>query len=90
MRVKKQLEVSPKGIDALMRASEIRYRRLFNVARDGMLTSDSGTRKIMDANPSATGLSGCQGGKLPGKELWQIGLLQDGGASRAAFVGEAL
>src|ERR1043166_948492 len=70
---------------AAMRASEIRYRRLFEAARDGILMVDPGTRKITDANPFMTDLLGYSHEELLGKELWQIGLLRDEEASRAAF-----
>lgn len=68
-----------------MRASEIRYRRLFEAARDGILILDPGTRKITDANPFMTELLGYAHEELLGKELWEIGLLQDEKASRTAF-----
>jgi PAS domain S-box-containing protein len=68
-----------------MRASEIRYRRLFEAARDGILILDPDTRKITDANPFMTELLGYPHEELLGKELWQIGLLKDEQASRAAF-----
>jgi len=70
---------------AAMRASEIRYRRLFEAARDGILIVDPETRKITDANPFMTELLGYPHEELLGKELWQIGLLKDEQASRAAF-----
>jgi PAS domain-containing protein len=41
-----------------MRASEIRYRRLFEAARDGILILDPTTRRITDANPFMTELLG--------------------------------
>src|SRR6185369_9023006 len=68
-----------------MRASEIRYRRLFEAARDGILILDPDTRKITDANPFMTELLGYPHAELVGKELWQIGLLKDEQASRLAF-----
>ena len=67
------------------RASEIRYRRLFEAARDGILLVDPKTRKIVDANPFMTELLGYSHEELVGKELWQIGLIKDEKASRAAF-----
>ncbi len=70
---------------AAIRTSEIRYRRLFEAARDGILILDPETRKITDANPFMTELLGYQHGELLGKELWEIGLLKDEKASRAAF-----
>jgi len=68
-----------------MQASEIRYRRLFEAARDGILMLDPGTRKITDANPFMTELLGYPHEQLVGKELWEIGLLEDETASRTAF-----
>ena len=43
---------------AAMRASEIRYRRLFEAARDGILLINPETRKITDANPFMSELLG--------------------------------
>jgi PAS domain S-box-containing protein len=68
-----------------MRTSEIRYRRLFEAARDGILILDPGTRKITDANPFMSELLGYAHDELLGKELWEIGLLKDEAASRGAF-----
>ena len=70
---------------AALRTSEIRYRRLFEAARDGILILDPGTRKITDANPFMSELLGYPREELLGKELWEIGLLKDEAASRAAF-----
>jgi PAS domain S-box-containing protein len=70
---------------AVMQASEIRYRRLFEAARDGILILYPDTRKITDANPFMTELLGYPREELVGKELWEIGLLKDEEASRAAF-----
>jgi PAS domain S-box-containing protein len=70
---------------AAVHSSEIRYRRLFEAARDGILILDPVTRKITDANPFMTELLGYSHKELLGKELWQIGLLKDEKASQAAF-----
>ena len=70
---------------AALRTSEIRYRRLFEAARDGILILDPGTRKITDANPFMAKLLGYRHEELVGKELWEIGLLKDEEASREAF-----
>ena len=67
------------------RASEIRYRRLFEAARDGILILDPDTRRITDANPFMSELLGYPHEELLGKELWEIGLLKDEEASQAAF-----
>ncbi|MEO7934101.1 MAG: PAS domain S-box protein [Chthoniobacterales bacterium] len=68
-----------------MRFSELRYRRLFEAARDGILILDPDSRKIIDSNPYMTELLGYTRAELLGKELWQIGLLQDETASQATF-----
>jgi two-component system, chemotaxis family, CheB/CheR fusion protein len=68
-----------------LRRSELRYRRLFESSRDGVLVIDPDTRKILDANPFMTDLLGYPHKALVGKELFEIGLLKDEEASRAAF-----
>jgi len=75
----------PTESHAVMRSSEIRYRRLFEAARDGILILDPESRKITDANPFMSELLGYRHEELLGKELWEIGLLKDEAASRAAF-----
>jgi PAS domain S-box-containing protein len=57
--------------------SEIRYRRLFETAHDGVVIIDPGTRKIIDANPFMTRMLGYPHDQLVGKELYEIGLLKD-------------
>jgi len=73
-----------KSVDAF-RASEIRYRRLFETAHDGVLLIDPASRKIVDANPFMTKLLGYTRPQLVGKELFEIGLLKDESASREMF-----
>jgi PAS domain S-box-containing protein len=65
--------------------SEIRYRRLFEAAHDGVLLLDSGTGKIIEANPFMTRMLGYPQDHLIGKELFEIGLLKDEAASREMF-----
>src|SRR5579864_859143 len=75
----------PRNSGEALRQSEIRYRRLFEAAHDGVLILDSVTRKITDANPFMDNLLGYPHEELLGKELWEIGLLADEQASHAAF-----
>ena len=70
----------------LLRISEIRYRRLFEAAQDGVLLVDPLTRKIADANPFMTRLLGYSHAGLVGKEVFEIGLLKDERASQEMFV----
>ena len=75
-----------KEVEDRIRSSEVRYRRLFEAAHDGILILDPGRRTITDANPFMTTLLGYTRAELLGKELWEIGLLKDEGASQAAFL----
>ena len=68
-----------------LRRSELRYRRLFESAHDGVLLVDAMTRKILEANPFMADLLGYTREELRGKELFEIGLLKDAAASEAAF-----
>jgi len=68
-----------------LRISELRYRRLFEAARDGILILDAVTLKITDVNPFMTELLGYSHAGFLGKELWEIGLFSDKEASQAAF-----
>ena len=73
------------GGDQALRTSEIRYRRLFEAARDGILILDAVTLKITDVNPFMTELLGYSRDEFLGKELWEIGLFSDKEASQDAF-----
>ncbi len=77
--------VTPARSYSEVRTSEIRYRRLFEAARDGILILDPKSRKITDANPFMTELLGYSNKQLVGKELWEIGLLKDEVANQEAF-----
>jgi PAS domain S-box-containing protein len=68
-----------------LRISELRYRRLFEAARDGILILDAVTLKITDVNPFMTELLGYSHAEFLGKELWEIGLFSDKEASQQAF-----
>ncbi|MDQ5846261.1 MAG: ATP-binding protein [Acidobacteriota bacterium] len=68
-----------------LRTSEIRYRRLFEAARDGILILDGVTLRITDVNPFMTELLGYLPEEFLGKELWEIGLFSDKEASQNAF-----
>lgn len=65
--------------------SELRYRRLFEAARDGILIVDPITRKIIDVNPFLEELLSYSRDEILGKELFEVGLLGDEDASKNAF-----
>jgi PAS domain S-box-containing protein len=63
--------------------SELRYRRIFESAQDGILILDVATAQITEANPYMVHMLGYRSDELVGKQLWQIGLAQDAHASCA-------
>ena len=75
----------PKRTQEGLRTSEIRYRRLFEAARDGILILNAATLRITDVNPFMTELLGYSRDEFLGKELWEIGLFSDKEASQKAF-----
>ena len=68
-----------------LQTSELRYRRLFESAKDGILILDANNGQIVDVNPFLTKLLGYSKEELLGKELWEIGSFKDIIASRDAF-----
>ena len=55
--------------EELLRASEIRYRRLFEAAKDGIIILDASTCLVEDINPSLTDMLGFSIDDLMGKKL---------------------
>ena len=74
-----------KQVQTATRMSEIRYRRLFEAAQDGVLLVDPTTRKITDANPFIIQLLGYTHDQLVGKDVFEIGLLNNESASHGMF-----
>ena len=74
-----------KRIEEALKVSEIRYRRLFETAKDGILILDAATGRITDANPYLQELLGYSRAELLGKMLWEIGPFRDITSSRGAF-----
>ncbi len=69
-----------------LKASEVRYRRLFETAKDGILILDAKTGHITDANPFLQNLLGYSRSELLSKSLWEIGPFKDIAASQSAFL----
>ncbi len=68
-----------------MTNTEVRYRRLFEAAYDGILIIDPGTRKVIDVNPFLVAFLGYSREEFLGRELFELGLLKDEAASQSAF-----
>ncbi len=72
-------------IGDLLRASELRYRRLFEAARDGVLILDAETGMVVDVNPYLIELLGVAREVFLGKKVWQLGFFKDLIANEANF-----
>jgi two-component system CheB/CheR fusion protein len=55
------------------RAAEVRYRRLFESARDGIVLVDAASGEVLDLNPFSERLLGYPKNELVGRKLWEIG-----------------
>lgn len=58
-----------------LKSSEIRYRRLFESATDGILIIEPETARIIDVNQHLTNLLGFSHDEFIGKNLWDLKLL---------------
>jgi diguanylate cyclase (GGDEF)-like protein/PAS domain S-box-containing protein len=68
-----------------LRASEVRYRRLFETAKDGIILLDADTGRITDVNPFLLDMLEYSHGELIGKALWEIGPVTNIAASQDAM-----
>ena len=74
-----------KQAEAALRASEIRYRRLFETTKDGILIVDAGTGMVMDVNPFLIELLGFTHEEFLGKKIWELGVFKDIVANQENF-----
>ena len=75
-----------KRVEEALRASEVRYRRLFETAKDGILILDTETGMIVDVNPFLTEMLGFSHEQLMGKAIWDIGFFKDIASSKDKFM----
>jgi PAS domain S-box-containing protein len=74
-----------KRISRSLAASELRYRRLFETAKDGILILDAETGMVVDANPFLITTLGFSHEELLGKAIWELGFLKDIWANEEKF-----
>jgi len=65
-----------------IRTSELRYRRLFEAAQDGILLLDASTGAITDVNPFLIKMLGYSREEFVEKKLWEVGAFKDIEAAR--------
>jgi diguanylate cyclase (GGDEF)-like protein/PAS domain S-box-containing protein len=68
-----------------LKDSELRYRRLFEAAEDGILILDARTGMITDVNPYLIKMLGYSREEFVEKKLWEVGAFRDIEASQTAF-----
>jgi len=68
-----------------IKTSELRYRRLFEAAQDGILILDAQTGAIIDVNPFLIKMLGYSRAEFVEKKLWEMGAFKDIEASQEAF-----
>lgn len=81
--IDKNKDVQP---DEKLKESEMRYRRLFESAKDGILILDFKTGNIVDANPFIVKIIDLPLEEVLGKKLWEIGLFSNKEHSELAFI----
>lgn len=70
---------------ANLAVSELRYRRLFETAQDGILILDAATGLIVDVNPFLVDMLGFTREEFRNKKVWEIGLFKDKISNEANF-----
>jgi len=74
-----------KRMERKFRDSEVRYRRLFETAQDGILILDAETGQINDVNPFLIDMLGYSKKEFLGKKLWEISPFKDTEAAQKVF-----
>jgi PAS domain S-box-containing protein len=72
--------------ERVLHVSELRYRRLFEAARDGILILESDTGRISDVNPFLIGMLGFSHDELVGTPVWELGPVKDRASNNAKFL----
>jgi PAS domain S-box-containing protein len=73
------------SVKLALEVSELRYRRLFETAQDGILILDAESGRIIDVNPFLLDLLDYPFESILGLQLWEIGLFEDIAANQVAF-----
>ena len=83
---------SPDGLsgpilsEEALAASELRYRRLFETAKDGILILDAETGTVVDVNPFLINLLGFSREAFCQKKIWDLGFFKDIVANQDSFL----
>jgi PAS domain S-box-containing protein len=79
-------DCEPASLEQSLRNSELRYRRLFESAQDGILILNAETGAITDVNPYLIAMLGYSREEFVEKMLWEVGAFRDVEASKSSFL----
>jgi PAS domain S-box-containing protein len=77
--------IEHKQLEETFKDSELRYRRFFETARDGILILDEETGTVVNVNPIMIEMMGFSREEFLGKKIWELGFLKDIIANRDNF-----
>ena len=80
-----RINVAAMNNNEKIKTSELRYRRLFEAAQDGILILNAETGMIEDVNPYLVKMLGYSREEFVKKKLWEMGAFKDVEASKEAF-----
>ena len=82
----RKLREEHRSANLKFRASERRYRRLFESAKDGILILNSKSGMVDDVNPFLMELLGFSREEFLSKKIWELGFLKNLVANEAKFI----
>ncbi len=84
-QINERLEEMVEERTAELTASEVKFRRLFEAAKDGILILNADTGVVDDVNPFLSQLLGQESEQIVGKKVWELGFINDIIANKANF-----
>jgi len=73
------------SMEQALQISEVRYRRLFETAQDGILLLNAETARIEDVNPFLMNLLGYSHKEFINNKIWEIGAFKDTAINKETF-----
>ncbi|MDQ6705962.1 MAG: PAS domain S-box protein, partial [Acidobacteriota bacterium] len=63
----------------------LRYRRVFETAKDGIMVLDANTGEVLEVNPRMLELAACSRSEMVGRPIWETDYLKQHDAGRIIF-----
>lgn len=74
-----------KRVEKMLQVSEVRYRRLFEAAKDGILILNAETGEVDDVNPFLVEILDYSREQFLGKKIWELGFVRNIFANKDHF-----